>query len=113
MAHSHQNCDAHSGESHGSMKSYIFGFILSIILTLVPYYIVVNHVFDTPIVAISITVLAILQLLVQVIFFLHLNSESKPRWNLMAFNFTVLVVAILVAGSLWIMVNLNYHMMIH
>jgi cytochrome o ubiquinol oxidase operon protein cyoD len=54
--------------------------------------------------------LAVVQLFVQLYFFLHMGDESKPRWNLMAFLFMLLVLVIVVFGSLWIMKNLDYHM---
>lgn len=107
----HQH-DLQYGSGHGSYKSYIIGFILSIILTLIPYWLVVNHWSPKrEVTIIAIMVFAVLQLLIQLVFFLHLGSESKPRWNLMAFLFTILVVAILVVGSIWIMYNLDYNMM--
>lgn len=102
-----------NGSAHGSTKSYIIGFILSIILTLIPYYIVVNHTLGVENTHIVILAFAVLQLLVQVVFFLHLNAESGPKWNLLAFTFTIIVLAILVVGSIWIMYNLDYNMMNH
>ena len=102
---------AHEHEyGHGTLKSYIVGFILSILLTVVPYFIVVNHLFTNGIIIAAVVILAVLQLLVQLIFFLHLNTESKPRWNLTAFVFSTLIVAILVAGTMWIMYHLDYNM---
>jgi heme/copper-type cytochrome/quinol oxidase subunit 4 len=50
---------------------------------------------------------------VQLIFFVHLDQERKPRWNLMVLLFAVLVVVIICFGSLWIMKNLNYHAPMH
>ena len=98
---------------HGTLKSYLIGFILSIVLTIVPYHIVVNHVFTGDTLVVAVVLLAFLQLLVQLIFFLHLSAAPTQRWNLMTFIFAVLIVAILVVGSLWIMWNLNYNMMDH
>lgn len=109
MSNLHHN----SGSAHGSTKSYIIGFILSIILTLIPYYLVVNHTLNMQSAYITILVFAVLQLLVQVIFFLHLSGDSSQRWNLLAFIFTLVVLLILVVGSLWIMWNLDYNMMDH
>lgn len=96
---------------HGTVSSYIVGFILSILLTIVPYAIVTKHIFSTTTTFIAISILALLQLFVQLVYFLHLGKESKPKWNMLAFAFTVIVVAILVVGSLWIMYNLDYNMM--
>jgi cytochrome o ubiquinol oxidase operon protein cyoD len=103
----------HSHSSHGSLVSYIIGFILSIALTLIPYYLVVNHVLTTQEAYIAIAVLAVLQLLVQLIFFLHLSLAPEGRNTLLSFVFTVIVLFILVAGTLWIMYNMNVNMMEH
>jgi len=93
------------------MKSYITGFILSIILTLVAYFAVMQKWFDGAGLIAFMMGLASIQFIVQLFFFLHLGSESKPRWKLAAFLFMFLVLIIIVGGSLWIMANLNYNMM--
>jgi cytochrome o ubiquinol oxidase operon protein cyoD len=91
--------------------SYVTGFVSSIILTLVAYILVINHILSgTGLVAVIVG-LAIVQLFVQLFFFLHVGNEAKPRWNLMALLFAGTVVIIVVFGSLWIMNNLNYNMM--
>ena len=93
-----------------AMRSYVTGFVLSVILTLIPYVIVVNHMFGKQSLVVAVVVFGVAQLLVQVIFFLHLSKKSKPRWNIIVLVFTVLIVAILVVGSLWVMYNLNYNL---
>ncbi len=93
----------------GSFKSYTIGFILSVVLTLGAYSLVVNHVLTGWNLAFGLIALAILQLLVQLIFFLHLSNESSPRWNLIAFTFMLTVVLIVAIGTLWIMNNLDYN----
>jgi cytochrome o ubiquinol oxidase operon protein cyoD len=98
-------------EKHGTYKSYIIGFILSIALTFAAYYCVVQDVFTGNILYSVIVTLCLIQVLVQLLFFLHLMDEAKPRNNLMIFLFMVLVIAILVFGSLWIMSNLDYRTM--
>lgn len=101
----------------GSKTSYIIGFILSTILTAIAFWIVkihLNHHHLYPsdnFLMITLAALAVTQLFVQMVFFLHLSRESKPRWNALALAFAVTVVVILVIGSLWIMSNLNYRMM--
>ena len=102
-----------ANEYHGSLKSYIIGFILSILLTIVPYIIVVDHVFSNEAIIIAIILLGIIQLFVQLTFFLHLSRAQSQRLNLITFAFTVLILVILVSGSLWIMWNMNYNMMEH
>ncbi len=93
-----------------STQSYIGGFVLSFLFTLIPYLIVTNHLLSGGLLIAVIIGLAIVQLLIQLIFFLHILQESKPRWNLTIFLSTVSIIFILIIGSLWIMNNLNYQM---
>ena len=98
-------------EKQGSrLKLYISGFILSIALTLVAFMMVSDKLLHGWALTIALMTCAVIQLMVQLIFFLHLDHEKKPRWNLQAFLFMALVLIIIVFGSLWIMNNLNYHM---
>ena len=102
--------DAH----HGWNKTYkpqIYGFLLSIILTLATYFIVVDHYLSGASLLVAIFGFSCLQAIVQLIFFFHIGLESKPRWNLIILLFLVLVIVVVIGGSMWIMYNLNYHMM--
>jgi cytochrome o ubiquinol oxidase operon protein cyoD len=96
------------------INAYITGFVLSIGLTLASFgllyfHIQSDHVFPSHELIVPILVmLAVSQLLVQLIFFLHLGQEDKPRWNSIAFAFAVFIVFVVVGGSLWIMNNLNH-----
>jgi cytochrome o ubiquinol oxidase subunit IV len=94
----------------GAMTSYIVGFGLSLGLTLTAYTLVDNRTTasDNALIA-GILMLAVTQLVVQLVFFLHLADETRPRWHLMAFGFMLLVLLIVVFGSLWIMNHLSYH----
>ena len=103
----------HSDADHGSYKQYITGFVASIVLTLIPFWMVMNGTFSTSVTVAGVVITAVAQLFVQLVFFMHMDSSSKQRWNVLAFLFTVVVVAILVVGSLWIMYHLNYNMMDH
>lgn len=91
------------------ISAYIFGFALSLYLTLTAYWLTVNGMFQPTTFMVAIMALALLQFAIQVIFFLHIGEESKPRWNLTTLCFMMLIVAIVVVGSLWIMDNLSYH----
>lgn len=108
-----------NSQPHGTILSYSIGYVLSLVLTLVAFLLVGKHINSdeagqsTGVLMLWISALAIAQLLIQLLFFLHLHQEKKPRWNLMAFQFMVLVVVIIVGGSLWIMHNLDYNMMPH
>jgi cytochrome o ubiquinol oxidase operon protein cyoD len=97
--------------SHGTYKSYIIGFVLSLVLTFASYFAVTLGVFEGNKTHIIIALLALAQFFVQLVFFLHLNSEEGPRWNLVSFIFTLIITIILVIGSLWVMYHMNYHMM--
>ena len=96
---------------NATFKSYLIGFLLSLILTFTAYFAVVNRAYSGSSLIAVILGLALAQLLVQLIFFLHLLDESKPRWNLVIFLSTISTILILVIGSLWIMSHLNYNMM--
>lgn len=95
---------------------YIIGFVSSIVLTVIAFgatglHTETHHTIPPHDLIVPILLgLAVIQLFVQIIFFLHLGKESKPRLNLMAFLFMILVVLIVVIGSLWIMQNLDYNM---
>ena len=92
-----------------ALQTYVVGFILSLLLTLTAYIAVNDHMLNRRNLILFIVGLALVQLWVQLLFFLHLGSRPAQRWNLMVFLFAGLVVLILVFGSLWIMYNLNYH----
>ncbi len=96
-----------------TIKSYLIGFVLSIVLTSAAFFVVLRPGFfrlgSAGVVAAIIT-LALVQFFVQLTFFLHLGQESKPRWNLVVLLSTISIVLILVVGSLWIMNHLNYNM---
>ncbi len=97
--------------AHGTLATYITGFILSVALTLVAYTLVVNQAFSTRDILIGVIIgLAVVQFVVQLVFFLHLGREQRPRFNLVVFSFMLMVLFILVLGTLWIMANLDYHM---
>lgn len=97
-------------EFRGTLWSYIIGFTLSILFTLLSYFLVVNHITSGALLVATILVLAIIQLFVQLLFFLHMGKEQKPYWNLTVFISFVGIILVIVIGSLWIMYHLNYHM---
>jgi cytochrome o ubiquinol oxidase operon protein cyoD len=94
-----------------SVATYTIGFVLSIALTLVAYFSVVNQWLAGAVLVGVLITLALSQFFVQAILFLHVGDEAKPKWNQTSFLFMILVVVTIVIGSLWIMNNLNYNMM--
>lgn len=98
-------------QDRGTEMLYITGFVLSVLLTLAAYFLVTENAFGGGVLIAAIVGLAVLQVFVQMFFFLHLGREPHPRWKLAAFSFMLLVLGIVVGGSLWIMSNLDYNMM--
>lgn len=97
--------------THGSVKSYVIGFIISIALTLLAYFLVERHILSGSTLLGTIVTLAFVQAIIQLFFFLHLGEDKKPYWNFIVFLFMVLVLLIIVLGSLWIMYDLDYRLM--
>lgn len=98
----HEEHGAHEG-GHGSLKSYVIGFLLSIVLTIIPLVAVMNGMFDKQVTTVIILVMAILQFAVQLLFFMHIRDEKKPRYNLISLIFGLVIMLTIVAGSIWIM----------
>jgi cytochrome o ubiquinol oxidase operon protein cyoD len=98
-------------EYHGTLKSYVIGFLTSILLTALSFAIVHFKVLSGPILIFTIVALAITQAIIQLLFFLHLGQEATPRWETLIFYFMVLVLFIIAIGSLWIMYDLNDRVM--
>lgn len=95
---------------HGTIQSYVIGFVLSLLLTFAAFFVVSQSIFSGDTLNFTIAGLCVTQVVVQLLFFLNLGNETNT-WNLSAFFFMLLVVGIIVGGSLWIMYNLDYRMM--
>jgi cytochrome o ubiquinol oxidase operon protein cyoD len=108
MDHSH---NAHSGEGHGSFGSYMTGFVLSVILTVAAFGLVMNGTLTGQNALFAIAGLAFVQIVVHLVFFLHMNTSSTQRWNVTAFAFTALTAVIVIGGTLWIMHNVSMNIM--
>jgi len=93
---------------HISTKPYIIGFILSVLLTIEAYFLTVSHNFSTGTIIIIVLALAVVQLLVQLFFFLHMDRIAKAPWNFVMFGLMAATVVLVVFGSLWIMKHLDY-----
>lgn len=99
------------GNGEKTIKSYLTGLILALILTCLAFGAVSQHWFSLSGTYAFIIALAVVQLVVHVICFLRLNFSKEGRWNTLPFLFTILVILVILLGSLWIMYNLNYNMM--
>jgi cytochrome o ubiquinol oxidase operon protein cyoD len=103
----------HGGDAaHGSLRGYLTGFGLSVVLTAVPFWLVMAHVFPNPLATgLAVAILAAVQVVVHMIFFLHMNTKSEGGWNMLALIFTVVFVGLTLVGSMWVMYHLNANMM--
>lgn len=99
------------GAPHASRRAYVIGFLLSVVLTAVPFWLVMTATLDATTTGVLIVGAAIVQILVHTVCFLHVNTQSEGGWTLMAYIFTAVLVLIVIAGSLWIMFHLNTNMM--
>ena len=112
--HSHREHHDHhdDGAAHSTFKGYMTGFVLAVILTAIPFWIVMGKVFDkSSVTAIVILGIAAVQIVVHMIYFLHMNTKSEGGWSLLALLFTLVLVVITLSGSLWVMYHLNNNMM--
>ncbi|WP_454887579.1 cytochrome o ubiquinol oxidase subunit IV [Sphingomonas oryzagri] len=99
------------GAGHDS-RHFWTGSILAIVLTAIPFWLVMAGVVrDMEIAAALIFGLALIQIVVHVVFFLHLDTRSEGGWTLLAFLFTTVIVVVTIGGSIWVMYHLNSNMM--
>ncbi|WP_022687748.1 cytochrome o ubiquinol oxidase subunit IV [Sphingomonas phyllosphaerae] len=108
----HDAHDHHGGAAHGSRRGYWIGFILSVLLTAPAFGLVMSGVITDPRVTAGIVMaLAMVQIVVHMIYFLHMNTKSENGWTMLALIFTAIIVLIVIAGSLWVMYHMNLNMM--
>jgi len=98
-------------EKIGTLKFYVVGFALCLILTLAAYFLVAEKMLSGWPLIFAILGLGVIQMAVQLLFFMHMGSETKPHWNLLLFFFMAMVLLIIVFGSMWIMYSVNYREM--
>lgn len=95
-----------------NFTGYIIGFVLAIILTIISFLLVITKVINnTTIISLILFFLAIIQITVHMICFLHMNFKSENGWTILALIFTTIVVIIMITGSLWVMYHMNHNMM--
>jgi cytochrome o ubiquinol oxidase operon protein cyoD len=123
MSHSEQESDAHyadtapdddlvdGDETAEGVGSYLIGLGLATLLTIVSFFISGTTLVWGPSIPVALAVLAIAQMGVHLVFFLHLTTSPDNVNNVMALAFGVLIVFLVIAGSLWIMAHLNHNMM--
>jgi cytochrome o ubiquinol oxidase operon protein cyoD len=112
--HGHHGDDHFDGEQdfHVSVKGYAVGFVLSVLLTAIPFWLVMGKVLPSPkMTAFIILGFAAVQMVVHMVYFLHMNAKVEGGWSMLALLFTVALVVIMLAGSVWVMYHMNTNMM--
>ena len=110
--HVHPQAHADDHGTHGSLRDYLIGFFLSAVLTAIPFWLVMTGaIADKQTTALVIMAFAIVQIVVHMIYFLHMNTKAENGWTVMALIFTIIIVVIALSGSLWVMYHLNHNMM--
>ena len=101
-----------SEHAHGTFRGYMTGFVLSVILTAIPFWLVMGNVLDDTLrTSIVIMALAAVQIVVHMIYFLHMNTKSEGGWTFIALAFTLTLVVVTLAGSIWVMFHMDQNMM--
>ncbi len=96
------------GHAHVTLKDYMTGFLLSVVLTAIPFWLVMGDVLDNKIATLAIILtLGSIQIVVHVIYFLHMDAKAEEGWTLMSFIFSATLIMIMLVGSLWIMFHLH------
>jgi cytochrome o ubiquinol oxidase operon protein cyoD len=96
---------------HATVKGYVVGFVLSVILTAIPFWLVMGKVLPSHLTGVIILGFAAVQMVVHMVYFLHLNAKVEGGWSMLALLFTVALVVIMLAGSIWVMYHMNANMM--
>ncbi|ALV05655.1 cytochrome o ubiquinol oxidase subunit IV [Roseateles depolymerans] len=111
----HDHHDDHHDDDvgyHATVKGYVVGFILSVILTAIPFALVMTKgIESSSTMALVLLAFAAVQIVVHMVYFLHMNSKVEGGWSMLALIFTVAIVVIMLAGSVWVMFHLNSNMM--
>lgn len=111
-AHHAAHESAHDAHGHGSMRDYVIGFVLSVILTVIPFWLVMGEVLESRIWTVALIMLfGAIQIVVHMVYFLHMNRKSEGGWILMSLLFTGIIIVIALVGSLWVMHHLEANMM--
>ena len=100
------------GAAHLTLRGYATGFFAAVFLTAIPFWLVMGKTFGSSnTTAAVILAFAAVQIVVHMVYFLHMSPKSEGGWNLLALLFTMMLVVIALSGSLWVMYHLNHNMM--
>jgi cytochrome o ubiquinol oxidase operon protein cyoD len=103
--------EAPSRSIRQGIQSYLIGLALSVLLTALSFYLVGTNLIWEPALPAALASLAIAQIGVHLVFFLHITTAPDNTNTVLALGFAVLIVGLIIGGSLWIMHHLNQNMM--
>ncbi|MFT3721467.1 cytochrome o ubiquinol oxidase subunit IV [Pseudorhodoferax sp.] len=110
--HDDHGHDHHDDGPHSTFSGYMIGFMLSVILTAIPFWLVMGKMVENRTMGVLVLgAFAVVQILVHMVCFLHMNGKIEGGWTLLSTVFTVVFVAIGIAGTLWVMFHMNTNMM--
>ena len=97
---------------HVEKGDYVKGFILAVILTVIPFGLVMGNVIEDRSTAVLVLgIFAMVQIVVHMVYFLHMNGKIEGGWTLLSTIFTIVFLGITIAGTLWVMFHMNANMM--
>jgi cytochrome o ubiquinol oxidase operon protein cyoD len=102
---------AEEAAPRAAITGYVIGLVLSALLTVASFYALGTSLIWGPAIPVALVALAVAQIGVHLVFFLHITTAPDNTNNILALAFGVLIVALIVAGSLWIMAHLNHNML--
>ena len=110
--HHHDRDDHHDDIGyHATVRGYVVGFLLSGVLGAIPFWPVMGKVAAPAATGFLVLGFAAVQMLVHMVYFLHLNAKVEGGWSMLALLFTAALVVVVLAGSVWVMYHLNPNMM--
>ena len=102
-----------AGTSHGTSRSYMVGFIISVVLTVIPFGLVMYPSLPRNVTVWVVVILGAVQIFAHLKYFLHLDTAQEQRWNLIALIFSAVIILLFVGLSLWIMNSIHHNMLAH
>jgi cytochrome o ubiquinol oxidase operon protein cyoD len=93
------------------VRSYVLGLVIAILLTMASFWAVRTHLIYGPGIPMALVVLAVAQMGIHLVFFLHITTGPDNTNNVLALAFGILIVGLVVFGSVWVMTHLNHNML--
>ncbi|HTH14464.1 MAG TPA: cytochrome o ubiquinol oxidase subunit IV [Spirochaetia bacterium] len=103
--------NTHAPAGHLSAGKYMVGFVLAVVLTLISFGLIVTGVQPTYVAVVGLILAAVVQILVHLHYFLHLDFSKEMQWNFISIAFTAIILFIFILGTVWVIFALNTRLM--